>query len=136
MIGNSKKIKKIAKKYGLSLILLFGSQVTGQTHPDSDTDIAVLTENNLTTGKYLSLTTEFAEIGPEAEIDLVIINRADPLLLKKILENCRLLYGAPRRLAELKIHAFKKYCDYQRYFEYGATTGLFSKISRIHRQIY
>ncbi len=35
--------------------------------------------------------------------------------LKKIIERCRLLYGSPRRLAELKIYAFKRYQDHRRY---------------------
>ena len=30
----------LANKYNLKLLVLFGSQATGQTHEDSDTDIA------------------------------------------------------------------------------------------------
>jgi len=52
---------------------------------------------------------------PDHEVDVAIINHADPLFLKKITERCRLLYGSPRRLAELKIYAFKRYQDHRRY---------------------
>jgi len=48
-------------------------------------------------------------------VDLAVINRADPLFLKQILEPCRLLYGAPRTLAELKMYAFRRYQDHRRF---------------------
>jgi len=48
-------------------------------------------------------------------VDLATLDRADPLFLKKVLESCRLLAGSPRRLAELKIYAFKRYRDHRRY---------------------
>ena len=54
---------------------------------------------------------------PDHEVDVAIINHADPLFLKKISERCRLLYGSPRRLAELKIYAFKRYQDHRRYLD-------------------
>jgi hypothetical protein len=48
-------------------------------------------------------------------VDLATLDRADPLFLKRVLESCRLLAGSPRRLAELKIYAFKRYQDHRRY---------------------
>ena len=37
--------------------------------------------------------------------------------MKKITENCRLLYGDGRELKELKIYAYKRYQEHQRVFE-------------------
>ena len=113
---NQKEIEKIARRYNLSLILAFGSQITGKIHPDSDLDIAVLGKKILNQENYSALLFDLIKIFPEKEIDLVIINHADPLLLKKILENCRLLYGSKRGLANLKMYSFSRYCDYQKYF--------------------
>ena len=59
---------------------------------------------------------ELQGVFPEYEVDLALINRADPLFLKKITEDCRLLYGEPRQLQELKIYAFKRYQDHLPYF--------------------
>jgi len=46
-------------------------------------------------------------------------NGMDPnqlsLFLKKITEQCRLLYGSPRALSELMIYAFKRYQDHRRF---------------------
>jgi hypothetical protein len=46
---------------------------------------------------------------------VAILNRADPLFLKKITEHCRLLYGPPRAFYEFKIYAFKRYQDHRRF---------------------
>lgn len=54
---------------------------------------------------------------PDREVDLAVIDHADPLFLKKILENCRLLYGDPRRLQRLRIYAFKRYQDHRRFLD-------------------
>ena len=114
---NQKAIKKIAKTYNLSLILIFGSYITGKVHPNSDLDIAVTAKRELEQENHSQLLFDLGEIFPKNEIDLVLINHADPLLLKKISENCKILYGSERLLAEFKIYAFKKYCDYQKYFD-------------------
>jgi hypothetical protein len=54
---------------------------------------------------------------PEHEVDLAVLDRADPLFLKKVLERCELLAGSPPRLAELKTYAFKRYQDHRRYLK-------------------
>jgi len=47
------------------------------------------------------------------EVDLALLNHADPLFLKKILERCRLLFGSPQALAELRLHAFRRHQDHR-----------------------
>jgi hypothetical protein len=42
-------------------------------------------------------------LAPQREVDVAVIDHADPLFLKKITESCRLLVGSPRRLAELRM---------------------------------
>lgn len=51
------------------------------------------------------------------KVDLALINTADPLFLKKILESCQLLYGAEGNLHKLKMYAFKRYIDHKRYLK-------------------
>jgi len=109
--------KKIAKKYKIKLLLMFGSQVNKKTHRLSDFDIGVLFEKNqFSFEKYSRLLNGLQEIFPEKEIDLAIINNADPLFLAKILENCQLFFGKKRDLNELKLYSFHQFCDYQKYF--------------------
>lgn len=109
--------EKIAKKHKIKLILMFGSQVNKKIHKMSDIDIGILLErNNFSFKKHFSLLEDLQKIFPGKKLDLAIINNADPLFLKKILENCQLLYGKKRELAKLKLYSFHQFCDYQKYF--------------------
>ena len=109
-------LESIAHRHGVELILEFGSMVTGHVHPRSDVDLAVLLDRPaLSFEKLADLRHELQALYPDHEVDVAIINHADPLFFKKITEQCRLVYGSQRRLAELRIYAFKRYQDHRRY---------------------
>jgi predicted nucleotidyltransferase len=111
-------LKDIAQKHGIVLALKFGSSVTGQVHPKSDVDLAILLDrSNLTLREHAELLQDLQPLFPDRELDLAIINHADPLFLKKITDSCELLVGPPERLQALKIYAFKRYQDHGRFFE-------------------
>ena len=111
-------IRRIARDHGVRLVLLFGSAVTGKTHPGSDLDIAVMfADSEAARAGVFDLMAEVQDVFPDREVDLALINGADPLFLKKILENCELLFGEPRTLAELKMYAFRRYIDHKRYLK-------------------
>ncbi len=112
------QIESIAGDHRLSLVLLFGSAVSSRgEHRGSDLDIAVRYSGKVPEFKeQCQLIRQLQGLFPDREVDLAVINHADPLFLKKITENCRLLYGDPVQLQELKIYAFKRYQDHRRYF--------------------
>lgn len=107
---------EIADRHGASLLVQYGSTVGGPTHAASDVDVGVLYDGAppplLDQGALID---DLQEHFPGRRVDLAMLDRADPLFLKKVLERCRLLAGSPRRLAELKIYAFKRYQDHRRY---------------------
>ncbi len=108
----------IAKEYGVRLVLQFGSSVTGRDHVRSDVDIAVLLERpTVSPAEYAQLLHAVQRHFPDREVDLALINHADPLFLKKITDRCEILYGTMEELHRLKIYAFKRYQDHRRYFE-------------------
>ena len=110
------RLETIARQHGILLIVQFGSSVSGLLRPDSDIDLAVLAERAPDSlADQAQLVADLQPFYPGREVDLVLINRADPLLLKKITERCRLVYGTERRLHELKMYAFKRYQDHRRY---------------------
>lgn len=111
-------LESIARAYGIRLVLQFGSSVTGRLHPGSDMDVAVLLDRpQLTLEQRAGLLHELQRLFPDREVDLAILNHADPLFLKKVTEDCRLLHGAPAELARLKLYAFKRYQDHRRYLD-------------------
>ena len=110
------RLDEIARRHGVVLMLVFGSAESGRQHPRSDLDIAVLLERPSPSFHELAdLTHDVQTLFPREKLDLALINTADPLFLKQITDRCRLLYGNPRRLLELKLYAYKRYQDHRRY---------------------
>jgi hypothetical protein len=50
-------------------------------------------------------------------IDLSVLNKANPLLLFQVSKNSILLYGAREEFLKFKLYAFNAYNDYAPYFE-------------------
>lgn len=107
---------QIARTHGIRLIVRFGSTAGGQTHPGSDVDVGVLLARpGISLDEYARLRHDLQQQFPDQELDLAILNRADPLFLKKVLERCELLSGPPGELHRLRLYAFKRYQDHWKY---------------------
>ncbi|MFH1837940.1 MAG: nucleotidyltransferase domain-containing protein [Candidatus Kuenenbacteria bacterium] len=86
------KIKKLAQKYHLNLILFFGSQVSKKTHFNSDTDIAFLSSKELDYKDEYDISYQISLILKNNQIDLVNLKNASPFLKKEIMSNAKILY--------------------------------------------
>ena len=110
------RLEDLARRHGILLLLQFGSTLTGHARADSDLDLAVLLDHApRSLEEYAALIADLQALTPDREVDVALLNRADPLFRKKITDNCVLLYGALRRLHELKMYAFRSYQDHRRY---------------------
>jgi predicted nucleotidyltransferase len=105
----------IARRHGARLILQYGSTVSGRIHAGSDVDVAVLLEGEPDYTRLGGLLADLERAFPGRDVDLGLLNHADPLFLKKALESVRLLAGSPRDLASLRLYAFRRYQDHRRY---------------------
>ncbi len=104
------KIKKLAEKYGLSLVVLFGSQVTGQTHSESDFDVAYMSERKLSFDEEVLLNTDLTEVFRNDHVQLVNLKTASPLLMKQVVVSCIVLYEKSESLFnEFYIYALRMY---------------------------
>ncbi len=110
-------IEKIAKKYSLKLLLLFGSQANGKNRADSDFDIAYIAKKELSMDEKISLNNEFISLFNCDKIDLTDLKEANALLIYEISQNCKMLFGDDEDLANFKIFAFKNYIDHIPLFE-------------------
>ena len=118
MVDDSTALGELARRHGIALVLQFGSTVEGVVHERSDLDIGVLFERQPPGfAERAELAHQVQELFPSQEVDLAVLNHADPLFLKQVLEKSRLLAGSPRRFAELKIYGFKRYQDHRRYLD-------------------
>jgi len=114
-IPSKAQLEPLARRHGLRLIVLFGSQVTGRTHPESDVDVAVWAARPITPGRRDRLWSELTDLF-QTEIDLALLNHAEPLLMKHVARTGRLLYES-RRWAweEFKGFAFRYYLDTRKF---------------------
>lgn len=110
------RVAKIAKKFSLRLVLVFGSFAAGKNRKDSDLDIAVLGSGGISFREQVSLINELSHIFGK-DVDLSVLNRANPLLLFEVSKNSLLLYGEKEEFFNFKLRAFHAYNDYAPYFE-------------------
>lgn len=108
-------LKKTAEKYGLKLIILFGSFANGTNKPDSDFDVAILAKDRSIAKHDFDLISAITR-ALERDVDLSIINLADPLLKYEIARNCVLLYGDDDDFIDFKAKAAMQYMDNQPFF--------------------
>jgi predicted nucleotidyltransferase len=108
----------MARKRGLSLVVLFGSVAADAARPDSDIDIAVkFGGGDPGLLPILEVQEEISGLFRGRKIDLSVLNRADPLFMKKIAERCEFLYADPGEAAAFLLMSFKRYQDHRKYLD-------------------
>ena len=113
-----KTIQKIAKKYALGLLLLFGSRAAGTTHDKSDFDIAYLSRKNLTLQMEANLINDLTPVFKSESIDLVNLKMANPLLFYAIFQNSQILYAKDNLIfPRQRAYAFKQYVETKPLYE-------------------
>jgi len=113
-----KGLDSLAQRHGIRLLLLFGSTISGQTHAGSDIDLALLLyDSRLNFAARSALHQDLQHLFPQREIDMAILNHADPLFLRKVTEQCRLLFGNPTEFYSLRMYAFRRYQDHRRFLD-------------------
>jgi len=104
--------RSLAEKHHLRLVLLFGSQVSGRTHRESDVDIGVLAEKTLGFMESAKLELEFTRALKMARLQLVDLRTVPPLFLKHVALGSVLLYERePREYHNFKIYALMQYFE-------------------------
>ena len=105
----------IASRHRARLLVQYGSTVSGRTHAGSDVDVAGLFDGVPDYTRLGGLLADLEGAFPGCDVDLGLLNHADPLVLKKVLESARLLAGSSQDLASLRLYAFRRYQDHRRF---------------------
>lgn len=114
---NKLEIKKIAQKYQLRLVLLYGSYAKNQARKDSDIDIAVLGKKTIAFKDLINLNNEFANLFQSNEVDVKSLHQTDPLFRYQATKDSVLLYGKSDDYHSFKAYAFRDYHDSQDLFK-------------------
>ena len=84
-------------------------------------DVAVKSRRKLDFQKQLQLAGDLQEVFGR-DVDLSIVEYANPLLLRQIFKEGKLLYGSKSLFLNLSLYAFHRYNDYAPYFKMEART--------------
>lgn len=103
------KIKDIAEKQGLKLVVLFGSQATGRLHPKSDIDVAILPRD----ASVLSRATEeIGDVFGQNDVEVADLSVPSPYLWHAVAQEGVLLYESKKGLfSEWKLRAMNLWYD-------------------------
>jgi len=115
------QVKNLAEKHGLSLVMLFGSQVTGKIHKESDFDIAYLSDKKLSFEDEGRIIIDLAKIigaRDERLVNLCDIKNAGALLLKEVFDRHQILFCADRNIYDsYKIFSVKNFIESRPLFD-------------------
>ncbi len=107
-----KEIAEIAHKYDLDMVVLFGSQATGRTHPKSDIDIGYTSSQSIELDTRFEVGNDISKLLSRDDIELVDLRRVSPLMKKIVSDEGIVLYEQrPGMFIAFCIYAFKLYVE-------------------------
>ena len=108
---DQEKIKKIAKKYDLKLLLLFGSRTGEKTHPMSDFDFGFISGRELDYKQKSELAHDLAMLVKFPDVEIVDLKKAGPFLLKEIVKNNQVILEKNGAYPEFFSNAVRTYFE-------------------------
>ncbi len=107
-------INELVAKFGLTLLVYFGSYGTPSYRETSDIDIAFLSEQTLDGKAKLELLHDLIVVHQKSEIDLVDLRTAEPILRCEIALKGRNLYEKEEGLFErYSLYYIKRFYELQ-----------------------
>lgn len=111
------QLQKIFEAFSVKTAYLFGSQVTGKTHAESDVDIAVRFRKKITLKKRLELDMALTKFFKKSA-DVIDLDAADLRLQFRIYKARSLLYSENRKEEVItQAKAMNMYHDYKYYYD-------------------
>lgn len=110
---------KLAKKYDLKLMVLFGSHAKGNIRPDSDVDIAIYPVKELTPKQEQAIYNDLINLFSRDDVDVVNLKRTRDVLIRyEIFTIGKPLYEAePNLFSKVRMRSWFEYHDFKHYFD-------------------
>lgn len=117
---DAERLHRVAEKYGLDIVVVFGSRAKGRAVPGSDIDVAVrfVKRDWGNVEVEMDLIGELVEaITGDGDVDVAFLNGASPLFLYHVACNALLLYEErPGIFALFQSYAARRYYDSQKFY--------------------
>ncbi|SHK23510.1 type VII toxin-antitoxin system MntA family adenylyltransferase antitoxin [Paramaledivibacter caminithermalis] len=125
-------IKILKKNNKIIMAYVFGSIVKGNETKDSDIDIAIyISKGEIDAFEYLSLKRELMDVSSK-EVDIVILNDANPLIKQEIFRDGKKLFSRDKELeSNFIVHSLFEYEDMKKYYDLSYK----SMITRIRKEV-
>jgi predicted nucleotidyltransferase len=118
---DSDELKKVARRYDLDLIVLFGSHAKGRDRKGSDIDVAVRARKRRWGNAEweLGLASDLtAAVKSSGEVDVAFLNGADPILMFEVASDGVPLFEAePATFVQFVSYAARVYDDNRKWRE-------------------
>ncbi len=112
---DTEKLELFAQRNNIALILLFGSRAAGKHREDSDTDLGLLFAGN--DYNYVDVIRGLMDIFPGGTLDIVVLNKSDPLLNFQVISCYKIIYCSEIEVfLRFYTDTIKKYHDMQKIF--------------------
>ena len=115
------QLTDIAQRFGIKMIIIFGSQASERVRAGSDIDVAIWMQHRAWDNWEceLELIGELTEaITGDGDLDVVFLNGASPLLLFEVASDGVVLYQVqPTTFAQFQSYAARRYDDSRKFFE-------------------
>jgi predicted nucleotidyltransferase len=102
------RLADAARRYGLRLVVLYGSRARHRAGPESDLDIAIL---GCRMEEFLDCYAELSEVFRRYSLDLVRLEDADAFLRHEIMHRGVLLGGDPDLFCDYRAYAYRDFTD-------------------------
>lgn len=116
---SEKTFAQFCKREHATLAVLFGSTATGRAVPHSDLDLAfwLSGKDKDIEGGDLELTNSLMRLFHRNDVDVVVLNHANPLLQWQVASTGKLLYERESgRFHQFQIYAMKRFDDSKHLF--------------------
>lgn len=101
----------IIKKYGITLLILFGSYADGSSNHYSDLDLAFQSDELLYKEQELNLLEDLIQYYQKSELDLINLSKATPTLKLEVAEKGALIYGKEEEFLNFHLYAASSFAD-------------------------
>lgn len=111
---NLEELRNTCTKYGIKMVLLYGSQAMGNSNEKSDVDLGLLLKED--SYDFEDIIKDLMKVFNGNIIDVAILNHGDPVLKFEIISNYKILFCEEDEIfLEFYLNTVKQYNDTKKF---------------------